>query len=98
MSDSLSNSRLKNRLLGAALLVILAALLIPLLLGEPKQSTQSIATSENSEFESKFQPLPETDALKTDTGIDQNSSDPNSALVLKQADTTRAVEPEAEEV
>lgn len=59
MDTLVSHPQLKNRIFGAILLVILAVLLIPLFLGEPRNSLESIEQAQKAEFQSKIQPLPE---------------------------------------
>ncbi|MEE9446782.1 MAG: SPOR domain-containing protein [Arenicellales bacterium] len=88
MSDSLTPAQLKNRLLGAALLVILAVLLIPLILGEPKQSTETAPAPDNGAFQSKIQPLnSELNVRNAQPDSDQNTQ---TGLVLKTIDTVQS--------
>lgn len=87
MSEPLTSPHLKNRLLGAALLVILAVLLIPLLLGEPKQATKEIvAPTNNIEFKSIIQPLPEQSLASGQSQAELDSS----GLVLQKLDSMDA--------
>ena len=57
MSDSLSHTQLKKRLLGAGILVLIAAMFVSLFESEPKQSLEQGKTEENSGFQSRIQPL-----------------------------------------
>ncbi len=85
MSESLSNLQLKKRLLGAAILVMVAAILIPFLLGEPKQMEAPAHQVASTEFQSKIQPLnrvPEAQQVPAVTAA-QEAAD-NSTLVLKK--------------
>ena len=87
MSEPLTSSHLKNRLLGAALLVILAVLLIPLLLGEPKQASKEIVSPASSvEFKSIIQPLPEQSLASGQAQTESNSS----GVVLKKINSINA--------
>ena len=86
MSEPLTNTQLKNRLLGAALLVVLAVLLIPLFLGEPKQAPQPIPkVDDNSGFQSKIQPLPDVQN-KQNSVVQPNQQGNEGGLVLKKFD------------
>lgn len=94
MSEPLTNTQLKNRLLGAALLVVLAVLLIPLFLGEPKQTRptrQNIPAGDGSQFQSRIQPLPDPEELaEQKTQDDVSSSNNATGLVLKKFDEVQS--------
>lgn len=94
MSEPLNNTQLKNRLLGAALLVVLAVLLIPLFLGEPKQSRparQNTAAGDGSGFQSRIQPLPDQEeTADQDTQANAASTNDETGLVLKKFDKAQS--------
>ncbi len=85
MSESLSNLQLKKRLLGAAILVLVAAVVIPFLLGEPKQVDAPVEEVVSTEFQSKIQPLNTTQSVTpSDAGSESVPSQNESGLVLKK--------------
>ena len=88
MAESLTNTQLKQRILGAGILVLLAAVFIPLFLGDPKYATEEgEEKAESSEFESRIQPLPgsgEDGGTLTDAQKDDVQS--GGGLVLKKLD------------
>lgn len=87
MSESLSNLQLKKRLLGAAILVLLAAVIIPFLLGEPKHLEVPVEDVVSTEFQSKIQPLTNAPAInQTDAGDVPASRSNENGLVLKKID------------
>lgn len=96
MPESLTNTQLKNRLLGAALLVVLAVLLIPLFLGEPKQTEREVPTGDSNTFQSRIQPLPSAEKPakpvepSTSEVTVQTDPDSNTGLVLKKFDQLQA--------
>ncbi len=93
MSEPLSQTQLKNRLLGAALLVVLAALLIPLFLGEPKDADLELPTSSSTDFESRIRPLDTVDGAKEgDNSANKQGLEEaeNAGLVLKKIDSLQA--------
>ncbi len=114
MDSLVPNPQLKNRIFGAILLVILAVLLIPMFLGEPKSSIKKIEAEQKAEFQSKIQPLPEEGEATETTSLDplaitsQNADgsdniEDSTGLVLKTINspspvTPQAVEPEAAKV
>ncbi len=86
MAEPLTNTQLKNRLLGAALLVVLAVLLIPLFLGEPKQAPQPLPEPDNiNGFQSKIQPLPDPKSIENQA-VPPKQQDNEGGLVLKKFD------------
>jgi len=93
LSEPLSNTQLKHRLLGAGILVFIAVILIPLFLGDPKYATEEEAAPppESGEFESKIQPLPGSAPASQDvaeSGTDEVST--GGGLVLKKFDSQQA--------
>jgi len=87
LSEPLSSIQLKKRLLGAAILVLVAAIVIPFLLGEPKQmEVQPQEKEVSTEFQSKIQPLnPSPQAPVQQNTMTAPEADTNdSALVLKK--------------
>lgn len=69
-------------------------LLIPLFLGEPKQSTQDIPATTNNGFQSKIQPLPDAQNSVNQapqTNVEQPNV--NTGLVLKEFDQMQPIEP-----
>lgn len=87
MSESLSNLQLKKRLLGAAILVLVAAIIIPFLLGEPKQLEAPVEEVVSTEFQSRIQPLNDSPGVtQTELGGEPVSPQNESGLVLKKID------------
>ncbi len=102
MDSPVPHPQLKNRIFGAILLVILAVLLIPLFLGEPRNSIDVEQSEEKKQFQSKIQPLPDsedsvaaevveqvTDSLKV--GSSQVTEQEPTGLVLKKIDMSSEV-------
>jgi DedD protein len=95
LSEPLSNTHLKYRLLGAGILVLLAVILIPLFLGEPKYVTEEVETPKSAEFESKIQPLPGSVQITEEPMQAQKNDITNSdGLVLKKLDNDQPVKSE----
>ena len=85
MSESLSNLQLKKRLLGAAILVLVAAIVIPFLLGEPKQPEALVDEVVSTEFQSKIQPLNNVQSgAQVTTGDVSDAPQNENGLVLKK--------------
>jgi DedD protein len=92
LSEPLSNTQLKNRLLGAGILVFVAVIMIPLFLGEPKYAAeQEPVPPKSNKFESKIQPLPENvPAPQNVVESDSNEASESAGLVLKKLDNRQA--------
>jgi cell division septation protein DedD len=87
LSEPLSNKQLKNRLLGAGLLVLLAVVIIPLFLGDPRQLVEESSVPQSTIFESKIQPLPSMGSNE-ESGAESRDKEIESSggLVLKKLD------------
>jgi DedD protein len=92
LSEPLSNTQLKNRLLGAGILVFVAVIVIPLFLGEPKYVVvEEPVPPKSNEFESKIQPLPENvPAPQNVVESGNNETSESAGLVLKKLDNQQA--------
>ncbi len=74
MASILATPQLKNRIFGAILLLILAVLLIPLFLGEPRSDIRVVSQPQSSDgFQSKIQPLSVEDNAQL---IEDDSQEP----------------------
>jgi DedD protein len=95
LSEPLSNTQLKIRLLGAGILVVFAVILIPLFLGEPKYVTEEVEVPKSAEFESKIQPLPGS-VQKTEESMQAQKNDITNSggLVLKKLDNDQPLKSE----
>jgi DedD protein len=83
LPESLSNTHLKNRLLGAGILVFAAVIVIPLFLGDPKHGAeQESMPVKSTEFESRIQPLPNSDSAQQNASNAIDAED--KGLVLKK--------------
>lgn len=88
LSEPLSNTQLKNRLLGAGILVFVAVIMIPLFLGEPKYvAVEEPVPPKSNKFESKIQPLPENvSAPQNVVESGNNETSESAGLVLQKLD------------
>ena len=88
MSETLTNTQLKQRILGAGILVLLAAVLIPMFLGDPKYvAEEGEQKEETAVFESKIQPLPgSAEDGNTLTDAQKGDVESSGGLVLKKLD------------
>ncbi len=88
MPESLSNTQLKNRLLGAGILVFAAVIIIPLFLGEPKHAVDPESLpAKSTTFESRIQPLPDNDPSQQNVaGADDAGDSKDEGVVLKKLD------------
>ena len=69
-------------------MVLLAVLLIPLFLGEPKQSVEKDEVPKSTAFRSKIQPLPQSqDPNQFEKGDHDRAVEQQGGLVLKKIDT-----------
>jgi len=100
LSKSLSNTQLKKRLLGAGLLVLLAVILIPLFLGEPKYvEAPDSEEPQSTSFESRIQPLPGNPVTAdSEIGSNTDEAEQSGGLVLKKLDSEDAVGKQSEPV
>lgn len=83
MSENAPNDQLRNRILGAVLLVVLAVLVIPLFLGEPKdqidlRGTVNTVSSGSTTFQSKISRSPAIENAGDQAGA-QNQQQKNVA-------------------
>jgi len=86
LSENLSNTQLKHRLLGAGILVLIAIIVIPLFLGDPNYVAETEPeASKNTAFESRIQPLP--DEVKSKQEPDASENAQGGGLVLKKLDS-----------
>ncbi len=88
MSEHITNTQLKNRLLGAGILVMVAVVLIPLFLGDPKyvEAPESVPLK-STKFESRIQPLPgAAQSLQNNVESSTKAAPENGGLVLKKLD------------
>jgi DedD protein len=100
LDSTVPDPQLKNRIFGAILLVILAVLLIPIFLGEPRSNIE-IPQKENKKlFQSKIQPLPGSEGGvdpstilgSQELDVPKTENTESTGLVLKQLDTSSASE------
>ncbi|MCP4009534.1 MAG: hypothetical protein GY726_08465 [Proteobacteria bacterium] len=92
MSEHLSNTQLKNRLLGAGMLVLAAVILLPLFLGDPKYvEAPEPEPLKSTKFESRIQPLPgNVQGSQSNVESSAKAAPESGGLVLKKLDNQQA--------